>query len=153
MIKIKEFHFCNAKVTGPIIAWLTQQLLICAPIKPFKLRSSTCLTKPLLNKQCCLIASSQGKDYLQINAFLANGGRVERNLEALQMKTTASLGSGAIRETLSSIERLGRSHRAEQWQEKWPTGRSKAELLERQHQLTHWSSTAKVGWSSTKEVE
>ena len=39
------------------------------------------------------------KDYLQINAFLAGGGRVERNLEALQMKAIASLGGGAIGET------------------------------------------------------
>ena len=67
------------------------------------------------------------KDYLQINAFLASGGGVERNLEALQMKATASLGGGAIGRTLSSInESLGGSHRAEQWQEGWPTGRSKA---------------------------
>ena len=36
------------------------------------------------------------KNYLQMNAFLASGGGVERNLEALQMKTTASLGGGAI---------------------------------------------------------
>ena len=55
------------------------------------------------------------KDYLQINAFLASGGGVERNLEALQMKATASLSSGAIGRTLSSInESLGGSHRAEQ---------------------------------------
>ena len=67
------------------------------------------------------------KDYLQINAFLASGGGVERNLEALQIKATASLGGGAIGETLSSInESLGGSHHAEQWQEGWPTGRSKA---------------------------
>ena len=67
------------------------------------------------------------KDYLQINAFLANGGGVERNLEALQMKATTSLGGGAIGETLSSInESLGGSHRAEQWQKRWPTGRNKA---------------------------
>ena len=67
------------------------------------------------------------KDYLQINAFLASGGEVERNLKALQMKATASLGGGAIGGTLSSInESLGGSHHAEQWREGWPTGRSKA---------------------------
>ena len=67
------------------------------------------------------------KDYLQINAFLASGGGVERNLEALQMKATASLSGGAIGGTLSSInESLGGSHRAEQWREGWPAGRSKA---------------------------
>ena len=55
------------------------------------------------------------KDYLQINVFLASGGGVERNLEVLQMKTTASLGGEAIRGTLSSInESLGGSQRAEQ---------------------------------------
>ena len=58
------------------------------------------------------------KDYLQINGFLASGGGVERNLKALQMKATASLGGRAIGRTLSSInESLGGSHRAEQWQE------------------------------------
>ena len=58
------------------------------------------------------------KDYLQINAFLANGGGVERNLEALQMKSTTSFGGGAIEGTLSSInESLSGSHRAEQWGE------------------------------------
>ena len=67
------------------------------------------------------------KGYLQINAFLASGGGVERNLEALQMKATASLGGGAIGGTLSSINKsLGGSHRAEQWQERWLTGRSQA---------------------------
>ena len=72
------------------------------------------LTKPLPNKQCRLIASSQGKDYLQINAFLASGSRVERNLEALQMKITVSLGGKAKRKTLSSInESFGISHHAE----------------------------------------
>ena len=66
------------------------------------------------------------KDYLQINAFLASGGGVERNLEALQMKATASLGGGAIGGTLSSInESLGGSHRAEQWQEIGLPGRSR----------------------------
>ena len=67
------------------------------------------------------------KDYLQSNAFLASGGGVERNLEALQMKATTSLGGGGIGGTLSSSnESLGKSYRAEQWREGWPTGRSKA---------------------------
>ena len=58
------------------------------------------------------------KNYLQINAFLASGGGVERNLKALQMKTTANLGGGVIKGTLSSINKnLGGSYRAEQWQE------------------------------------
>ena len=48
----------NALVTGSIIMWLTLQLLIYASIKPFKLKSPMCLTEPLPNKQCCLIASS-----------------------------------------------------------------------------------------------
>ena len=43
------------------------------------------------------------KDYLQINAFLANGGGVEKNLEALQMKATASFGGGAIGKTLALL--------------------------------------------------
>ena len=67
------------------------------------------------------------EDYLQINAFIASGGRVEKNLKALQMKATTSLGGGAIGRTLSSInESVGESHRAEQWQGRWPAGRSKA---------------------------
>ena len=66
------------------------------------------------------------KNYPQIIAFLSSGGGVERNLEALQMKTTASLGGGAIEGTFSFInESLGASHCAEQWQEGWPTGRSR----------------------------
>ena len=40
------------------------------------------LTELLPNKQCRLIASLP-KDYLQINAFLASGIRVEKNFEAL----------------------------------------------------------------------
>ena len=55
------------------------------------------------------------KDYLQINAFLASGGGVERNLKALQVKAITSLGGGAIGKNLNSInESLGGSHRAEQ---------------------------------------
>ena len=84
-----------------------------------------------------MIVSSRGKDYLQINAFLASGSRVEKNFKALQIKTTASLSGGAIGEIPSSIESLGGSHCAEKWQEGWPTGRSKAGLSRRQYQLTH----------------
>ena len=74
-----------------------------------------CLTEPLLNKQCRLIASSWRKDYIQIIAFLASGGGVEKNLKALQMKTIMSLGGRAIRKTFSSInESLDGSHHAEQ---------------------------------------
>ena len=52
---------------------------------------------------------------------------MERNLKALQIKATTSLGDGAIGGTLSSINKsLGRSHRAKQWQEGWPTERSRA---------------------------
>ena len=51
------------------------------------------------------------KDYLQINAFLGSSGRVEKNLEALLMKTTENLGGGAKGGILSSInESLGGSH-------------------------------------------
>ena len=146
-------RLCNAKVTGPIIAWLTKQLFIYALIQSFKLKSSTYLTEPSPNKQCCLIASFRGKNYLQINAFLASGGKVERNLEALQMKTIISLGGGAIEETPSSIKGLGRSHHTEQWQERWLTRRNKAGLLGRQHQFIHWSSAAEIGWSSAEKVK
>ena len=67
------------------------------------------------------------KNYLQINAFLASGGEVERNLEALQMKATTSLGGRAIGRTFSSINKsLSRSDHTEQWQERWPTGHNKA---------------------------
>ena len=66
------------------------------------------------------------KDYLQINAFLASSGGVERNLKALQMKATASFGGEAIGGTLSSInESLGESHCAEQWREIGLPGRSR----------------------------
>ena len=88
----------------------------------------------LLKKQYCLIASSWGKDYPQINIFLATVGRVERNLKAFQIKTTARLGGRAIGKTLSSIHKsLDGSQCAEQWQEEWPTGRSKVWLLWRQN--------------------
>ena len=67
------------------------------------------------------------KDYLQINAFIVSSCEVERNLEALQIKTIAILDQEVIGGILSSInESLGGSHRAEQWQEGWPTGRGKA---------------------------
>ena len=62
-----------------------------------------CLTKPLPNKQCHLIASSQRKKYLQINAFLASGSRIEKNLETLQMKAIASFDGRMIKGTLSFI--------------------------------------------------
>ena len=66
----------------------------------------------LLNRQLAK------KNYLQINAFLASGGEVEWNFEALQMKATASLGDEGIGGTLSSINKsFGGSHRAKQWQE------------------------------------
>ena len=66
------------------------------------------------------------KEYLQINAFLASGGGLERHLKVLQIKATASLGAGAIGGTLSSINKsLGRSYRAEQWQEIGLPGRSR----------------------------
>ena len=43
---------------------------------------------------------------------------MERNLEALQIKATASLGGEAIGKTFSSInESVGESHRGEQWRE------------------------------------
>ena len=66
------------------------------------------------------------KDYLQINTFLASGGEVKKNLEALQMKATTSFGAGAIRGTFSSINKsLGGSHRVEQWREIGLPGRSR----------------------------
>ena len=41
-----------------------------------------------------------------------------------------SLGGKAIGGTLSSInESLGGSHCAEQWQKRWPTGRSKCKTV------------------------
>ena len=51
------------------------------------------------------------KGYLQINAFVASGGRVEKNLEALLMKATESV-SGEVREIiLNSInESFSGSH-------------------------------------------
>ena len=52
------------------------------------------------------------KDYIQINIFLASGGGVEKNLKALLMKTSESLGSGARREILNFINgSLGGSHK------------------------------------------
>ena len=51
---------------------------------------------------------------------------MKSNFKALQIKATPSLGDKAIGGTLSSInENLNGSHRAEQWQEGWPIGRSK----------------------------
>ena len=51
--------------------------------------------KILLNKQCCLIASLQEKNYFQINIFRASGGKMEKNLKILLMKATKSLGDRA----------------------------------------------------------
>ena len=93
------------------------------------------------------------KDYLQINPFLASGGGVEKNLETLQMKATASLGGGVIGKTLSFInESLGESHRAKQWREIGLPGRSRPDsrdvnislsidplLLRRNPPVVEWS--------------
>ena len=66
------------------------------------------------------------KDYLYIIAYLASSGEVERNLEALLIKGTESLGGRAIGGTLSSInESLSGSHHAEQWREIRLSGRSR----------------------------
>ena len=98
-----------------ILMWFTWQLFIYAPTQSFKLRSFTYPTRTSLKKQYCLIASFWKKDYLQINAFLGSDIRIEKNIKALQMKTIASLGGGAIGETLISInESLDGSHHAEQ---------------------------------------
>lgn len=67
-------------------------------------KSFICLTEPVLDKECRLIASLQ-KNNLQINAFLASGNRMEKNLEALLIKVTESLGGEARREILSSINK------------------------------------------------
>ena len=82
------------------------QLLIFVSIQPLKLRSFIYLIEPLPNKQYCLITRFWGKDYLQINAFLASSGRVKKNLKALQMKTTANFGGGVIEEIPSSIKSI-----------------------------------------------
>ena len=51
------------------------------------------------------------KNYLQINVFLGNGGRVERNFKALLMKAIESLSGRVRREILSSINKsLGGSY-------------------------------------------
>ena len=65
------------------------------------------VAKPAVSLNCQLAK----KDYLQINAFLASSGGVEKNLEALKMKATTSFGGNAIGETLNSINKsLGGSH-------------------------------------------
>lgn len=56
----------------------------------YQLQSSICFIKSLPDKQYYLIASSQKKDYVQINAFFASSSRVEKNLKVLQLKTTKS---------------------------------------------------------------
>ena len=51
------------------------------------------------------------KNYLQINAFLASDSRVKRNLKALLIKATNSLGSKTKKEILSFIKKnFGLSH-------------------------------------------
>ena len=88
------------------------QLLIFVLVQPIKLRDFTPFTKLSPNKKCCLIASLQGKNYLQINVFLASGGRVEKNLKTLLIITTESLGSRAREKILSSIDKsFNGSHR------------------------------------------
>ena len=93
------------------------------------------------------------KDYLQINSFLASAGRVEKNLEALQMKAIASLGGGAIGGTLSSInESLGGSHHVEQWQEIGLFGHSRPDFWDVNISLSIWSSIAAAQSSSSRVI-
>ena len=92
---------------------LPMELFIFILFEPIKLKSSRLFSDLLPNKQCCLIASLQEKNSLQIITFLASGGRIEKNFEALLMKVIESLGGGTRRKILSSInESLGGSHRS-----------------------------------------
>ena len=119
-------HLCNAKFTGPTITWptyATPHLCINPTSQTKKFYASY---RTVAKQVVSLDRQLAKKKYLQINAFLASGGGVERNLEALKMKTTASLGSRAIWETLSAYnESLDKSHREEQWQEIGLPGRSR----------------------------
>ena len=83
----------------------SQQFLIFVLVQSIKPRSSTRLTELLPNKQCCLIASLQKKDYLQINVFLGSGSKIEKNLKVLLIKAIKSFDGGARGEILSSINK------------------------------------------------
>ena len=117
---------CNAQVTGLTITWLTYaishlRINSTSQIKKFY-TSCGAVAKQAVSLDCQLAK----KYYLQINAFLASDGGVERNLEVLQIKATASLGGKAIGGTFSSINKnLGGSHRAEQWRKIGLPGRSR----------------------------
>ena len=105
---------CNAKVTGPTITWpiyATSHLCINSTSQTKKFYASY---KAVAKQAVSLNCQFAKKDYLQINASLASGGRVQRNLKALQMKATANLVGGAIEETFNSInESFDGSHRGE----------------------------------------
>ena len=66
----------------------------------------------LSNKQYCLITILQEKNYLQIHGFLTIGGRVEKNLKGLLIKSTKSL-AGKVKEKILSFinESFGGSHK------------------------------------------
>ena len=134
---------CNVEITGPIITWptyATPHLRIASTSQTKKFYAFyRAVGKETVLFDCQLVK----KDYLQINAFLASDGEVEKNLEALQMKATTSLGGGAIGGTLSSInESLGGSHRAEQWREIGLPGRSRPDSrdvnISFTHLILHW---------------
>ena len=72
MLKLLHLQLCD----------LSLQLFIFILSQLIKPRSLTNFTELLSNKQCCLLGGLQ-KDYLQINAFLANGGRIKKNLKVL----------------------------------------------------------------------
>ena len=65
----------------------------------------------IIAKQAVLLNHQLAKkEYAQINAFLAGGDRVEKNLKALLMKAIESLGGGARKGILSFVNKnLGRS--------------------------------------------
>ena len=89
------------------------RLLIFVSIQTIKIKKFYAPYRAVAKQPVSFDCQLAKKDYLQINTFLASGGKGERNLESLQMKATASFSSGAIGRTLGSInENLGGSHRA-----------------------------------------
>ena len=103
---------------GPTITWPTYATLYLCIDSTSQTKKFYASYRAVVKQAVSLDCQLAKKNYLQITAFLASGGGVERNLEALQMKATVSLSGKAIGGIFSSInESLIESHRAEQWQE------------------------------------
>ena len=142
---------CNTKVTGPIITWPTYATFHLCINSTFQTKKFYVFYRAIAKQAVSFNCQLAKKNYLQINAFLANVGRLEKNFEALLVKATESLSGGVREEILSSINKhLGGSHSVVArdcfaWtQPAW--------ILVRQPQLVCWSSIAAVQFPSSRVI-